>query len=144
MKPFFSLVIPYHNDEDSIGRLVQSIFASKRAPLYEIIIVDDGSKSQLKLETLKLKLSLRKIKVTIIRLKINKGPAAARNRGVREAKGKFVVFFDSDVVLFSDALANLAKIYLEDPDIAAVTGVWVKEQRTKAFFPNFKALRDWS
>jgi hypothetical protein len=33
---------------------------------------------------------------------------------------------------------------VDDPDIVAVTGVWVKEQKTKAFFPNFKALRDWS
>src|SRR3990167_3508321 len=144
MKPFFSLVIPYHNDEYTIGRLVQSIVVSKHAPVYEIIIVDDGSKNQLKLETLKLKLPLRKIKVIIIRFKINHGPAAARNRGVKEAKGKFIVFLDSDVVLFPDALANLAKIYTDDPDVTAVTGVWVKEQRTNAFFPNFKALRDWS
>jgi GT2 family glycosyltransferase len=72
------------------------------------------------------------------------GPAVARNRGVESAKGKFVVFLDSDVELFPDALANLARIYTDDPDVVAVTGVWVKTQRSRAFFPNYKALRDWS
>lgn len=147
MKPFFSLVIPYHNDFDSIGRLIQSIVVSKRAPLYEIIIVDDGSERKLTADSLQLSAkkyhSLKRM-VNIIHLLRNKGPAAARNRGASQAKGKFVVFLDSDVVLFPDTLANLAKIYTDDPDIVAVTGVWVKEQRTKAFFPNFKALRDWS
>lgn len=72
------------------------------------------------------------------------GPAVARNRGVDQARGKFVVFLDSDVELFGDTLSNLAKIYTDDPDVVAVTGVWVKEQRSHDFFPNFKALRDWS
>jgi glycosyltransferase involved in cell wall biosynthesis len=72
------------------------------------------------------------------------GPAVARNAGAKLARGKFLVFFDSDVMVFPDALANLAKIYREDPDIVAVTGVWVKHQKTHAFFPNYKALRDWS
>lgn len=72
------------------------------------------------------------------------GPAVARNRGVEKAKGEFVVFLDSDVELFADTLANIGRIYQDDPDIVALTGVWVKEQKSHAFFPNFKALRDWS
>jgi len=54
------------------------------------------------------------------------------------------VFLDSDVELFPDTLANLARIYQDDPDVVALTGVWVKRAETDAFFPNFKALRDWS
>jgi GT2 family glycosyltransferase len=51
---------------------------------------------------------------------------------------------DCDVEAFPDTLARITAIYGDDPDIVALTGVWVKEQRTRAFFPNFKALRDWS
>lgn len=51
---------------------------------------------------------------------------------------------DCDVVPFPDTLANTARIFMDDPDVVALTGVWVKEQETTAFFPNFKALRDWS
>src|SRR5262249_6966278 len=84
------------------------------------------------------------LKLRILRLEHNKGPAVARNRGAKAARGKFLLFLDSDVQVFPDTLKNLAKIYQNDPDIVAVTGVWVKEQKTRDFFPNFKALRDWS
>ncbi len=163
MRLFFSIIIPYHNSEATIGRLLTSIAKSKKAPTYEVIVVDDGSKIPLSLRSraqrgrsnLKSKgiaASPRRggtprndiKKVRIIRLEHNRGPAVARNRGVDRARGKFVVFLDSDVELFLDTLSNLAKIYIDDPDIVAVTGVWVKEQRSKDFFPNFKALRDWS
>ncbi|MEK9143897.1 MAG: glycosyltransferase family 2 protein [Patescibacteria group bacterium] len=160
MKPFFSIIIPYHNSEATIGRLLRSIQKSKKAPAYEVIVVDDGSTepvtpapfsvtpAQAGVQPKKIldsrfrgndKMSLR-----VIRLSRNMGPAVARNRGVKIARGKFVVFLDSDVELFPDALHNLGKIYEDDPDVVAVTGVWVKEQRSKAFFPNYKALRDWS
>lgn len=134
-QPFFSIVIPYYNASATIGRLLRSIRASKNAPSSEVIIVDDGSS---------IPFSIRHAALKVIRLPKNMGPAVARNRGVAAARGKFVVFLDSDVELFADALANLAKIYRDDPDIVAVTGVWVRHQRSKAFFPNYKALRDWS
>lgn len=137
MKPFFSIIIPYHNSSDTIGRLLTSIAKSKRAPAHEVIVVDDGSK-------VKFKIPNSKLHLRVVILPKNFGPAVARNRGVKVARGKFIIFLDSDVELFSDTLGNLYKIYIDDPDIVAVTGVWVKEQRSKAFFPNFKALRDWS
>ena len=140
MKPFFSIIIPYYNSAETIGRLLTSIRRSKGAPPYEVIVVDDGSDDGSK-EKFK---SRKQETLRVVTLHKNMGPAVARNRGVNVARGKFVVFADSDVELFPDALANLAKIYTDDPDVVAVTGVWVKEQRSKAFFPNYKALRDWS
>ena len=83
-------------------------------------------------------------KLRTIRFITNKGPAIARNRGVAAAKGKFIVFLDGDVEVFADTLSEIARVYEEDPDVVALTGVWVKEQKSKDFFPNFKALRDWS
>lgn len=139
MKYFFSIIIPYHNSADTIGRLLQSIQKSKKAPTYEVIVVDDGSKDKFEIRSTKFETHLR-----VVTLHKNMGPAVARNKGVKVARGKFVVFLDSDVELFPDALHNLGNIYRDDPDVVAVTGVWVKEQRSKAFFPNYKALRDWS
>lgn len=138
MRPLLSLIIPYHNSQDTIGRLLGSIAASKKAPAYEVIVVDDGSKEKYNGYNRYKKYN------RYIRLPHNRGPAVARNRGVAVAKGKFIVFLDSDVELFPDTLHNLANVFLDDPDVVALTGVWVKEQRTKDFFPNFKALRDWS
>ena len=166
MNPYFSIIIPYHNSKDTIGPLLDSIAVSEKAPLLEVIVVDDGSEKPANnvipaphqragstpAGILKIPHHVRDDKmmkwktldVRIHTLFYNKGPGAARNRGAGIAKGKFLVFFDSDVVLFPDALHNLWQIYEDDPDIVAVTGVWVKHQKTKKFFPNFKALRDWS
>lgn len=140
MRPFFSIVIPYHNSGETIGRLLALIAKSKKAPAYEVIVVDDGSKDPYNnYNRYKHYKSYR-----VVRLDHNRGPAVARNKGAAVARGKFIVFLDSDVEVFADTLYNLYKIYIDDPDVVAVTGVWVKEQRTKDFFPNFKALRDWS
>ncbi len=144
MRPLLSLIIPYHNSQDTIGRLLASIAHSKKAPAYEVIVVDDGSTQKFSIFNLKFSIKRKKFSIRTVRLDHNKGPAVARNRGVSVAKGKFVVFLDSDVELFPDTLHNLAKVFLDDPDVVALTGVWVKEQRSKDFFPNFKALRDWS
>lgn len=158
MRPYLSLVIPYHNDPDTIGRLLTSIYKSKGAPSFEVIVVDDGSTQPVisgpfhkgtrdpYVKKIGFRLGGRndKMHLQVIRLKANRGPAVARNRGVAVARGEFVVFLDSDVELFSDTLHNLANVFLDDPDVAALTGVWVKDQKSKSFFPNFKALRDWS
>lgn len=156
VKPYLSIIIPYHNSAETIGRLLTSLAHSKNAPLFEVIVVDDRSdeeftvhSSQFTVKTIKRKtnnLSRRQagFELRTIRLATNKGPAAARNKGAVSARGKFIVFLDSDVEVFPDTLKNLASIYQNDPDVVAVTGVWTKEQRSRAFFPNFKALRDWS
>lgn len=130
MKPYLSIIIPYYNNLEGLERLLVSIRKSKKAPPHEIIIVDDGS-------------TIRPQKSSI-RLQKNQGPAIARNRGAKAAKGEFVVFLDGDVEVFPDTLYQIAKVFKDDPDVVALTGVWVKEQKSNAFFPNFKALRDWS
>jgi len=143
MKPYFSIIIPYHNSEDTIGPLLESIVHSKKIPFCEVIIVDDGSKEAVQKNSFKRR-PLLKLNIRVLRMSTNKGPAVARNRGATAAKGRYLVFLDSDVELLPDALFNLWRIYEDDPDITAVTGVWMKHQKTHAFFPNFKALRDWS
>ncbi len=138
MKPYLSVIIPYFNAPDKLERLLFTLAKSKNAPPYEIIVVDDGSKQPLPFRV------MRKKTANIVRLPHNKGPAVARNRGVAAAKGEFVVFLDGDVEVFPDTLSEIANVFSDDPDIVALTGVWVKHQRSKDFFPNFKALRDWS
>jgi len=84
------------------------------------------------------------LNLKIIKLKTNQGPAAARNVGVKYAKGKVVLFLDADVVLYKNTLFEIVRSFKNDPDLYAMTGVWDKKQRSHHFFPKFKALRDWS
>lgn len=143
MKPYLSVIIPYYNASEKLEHLLDSLWQSKRAPSFEVVIVDDGSTKQLIVNRLLLTRKNKKI-IRIVRLKLNKGPAIARNKGTIAARGEFVVFLDGDVEVFPDTLYQIAKVFKDDPDVVALTGVWVKEQRSNDFFPNFKALRDWS
>jgi glycosyltransferase involved in cell wall biosynthesis len=133
MKPYLSLIIPSYNNPEAVVRLLASLAKSKATPPYEVIVVDDGSSIKLQIPNVKL--------ITLLK---NHGPAVARNRGAARARGKFLVFLDADVEVFPDTIVEIAKVFRQDPDVVALTGVWVKEQKSKAFFPNFKALRDWS
>lgn len=143
MKLYLSVIIPYHNAFPKLTELLATIQKSRKAPPFEVIIVDDGSVEPLKISRLPLAPAFRK-KVRIVRIAHNRGPAVARNRGVAAAKGAFVVFLDGDVAVFPDTLYEISRVFTDDPDVVALTGVWVKEQKSKTFFPNFKALRDWS
>jgi len=95
-KPFFSVIIPAYNREKFLKIALTSVLAQTFDD-YEIIVVDDGSTD----ETRKMLEGLRtwgtghgeKIKYIY---QENKGPAAARNAGVKQAEGKFICFLDSD------------------------------------------------
>ncbi len=139
-----SVVIPTYNSWDSVERLLASLAKSSYRQ-FEIIIGDDASHTQKTAELLRL--MGRKIGVKrplLIRLPVNRGPAAARNSGAKKAKGNVLVFLDADVVVYPDTLLRIAEKFIDDADLTAITGVWDKHQKTRAFFPQFKALRDWS
>jgi GT2 family glycosyltransferase len=52
------------------------------------------------------------------------GPAAARNLGAAQAKADVLVFVDSDVEVYSDALEEIARRFAEDPELTAVFGAY--------------------
>ena len=97
-----TVVIPAYNRAEVIGHTLQAIFQQTR-PASEILVVDDGSADST-VETAEGEFArfarehysadaLPSFRV--IRQK-NAGPGPARNRGLREARGEFVHFFDSD------------------------------------------------
>jgi len=84
-----SAVIPNYNRANLIGETLENLLGQSRAP-DELIVVDDGSTDS----------SVEEIgrfgaRVRLIRQE-NAGPATARNRGLAEATGDFIQFFDSD------------------------------------------------
>ncbi len=147
---FLSIIIPSYNSAKTIGPLLYSIAASKGVDLenIEVIVVDDKSTDETVEKIEKIGEDKRLLKLLrsfkIIRLKKNSGPAAARNIGVKYAKGKIVLFLDADVFLYRNTLFEVIRSFKNDPDLYALTGVWDKKQKSRKFFPKFKALRDWS
>ncbi len=141
-RPYISVVIPAYNASVSLVPLLQSLRTSTLKD-FEVIIGDDASFEPM--QSLCGETAKRcKFPVHFVRLNQNRGPAGARNAAAKKAKGVIIVFLDSDVEVYPNTLANIASKFKNDDDLTAVTGVWDKHQRTHRFFPQYKALRDWS
>lgn len=87
--PLISVVIPTFNRAHCVGNAIESVFAQTFKD-FEIIVIDDGS-SDGTIEVLKKFGD----KISVFRQK-NRGVAAARNAGIRAARGKWIAFLDSD------------------------------------------------
>lgn len=89
--PQVSVVIPCYNAGEYIDEAIHSIFAQSYSD-YEIIIVDDGSTEPYTQDKLK---SYSHPKLQVIRQENKKLPAA-RNTGIRVAKGEYILPLDAD------------------------------------------------
>jgi succinoglycan biosynthesis protein ExoO len=88
-----SVIVPAYNVRGCIDRALDSAFAQEGVSI-EVIVIDDCSTDgtadlvAARMETCR--------GLTIIRMPANKGPAAARNRGILEARGEWVALLDAD------------------------------------------------
>lgn len=138
-RPFLSIIIPAYKAASKLPCLLDSIFATSGLDNYEVIVVDDQSPDDTARVVKNYGRSIR-----YILLKRNSGPAKARNIGARKAKGKVLLFLDSDVICYADTILRVTRAFFKDKDLTALTGVWTRPRSNKQFFPNYKALRDWS
>lgn len=90
--PFFSIIIPVYNVEGQLRRCIDSVY-NQTFSSFEVLAVEDKSTDNSK----RLLLSLsKKYNFKPILLDNNSGLANARNIGLESAKGKYVLFLDSD------------------------------------------------
>ncbi len=92
-RPLVSVIIPTYNRFKYIQRAIKSVL-NQTFQSFEIIVVDDASTDS----TADYILSLQNIHQNIYYhyLPTNKGAQAARNFGIKESKGKWIAFLDSD------------------------------------------------
>ena len=98
-----SVVIPLYNSEEYISECVHSIIDNYKYDDLEIIIVNDGSTD--KSADIVRSLMDNDKRIVLIN-QANKGPSVARNRGLAEAEGKYILFVDSDDSLVNEALTH--------------------------------------
>lgn len=109
-----SIVMPVYNAEKFLARSIESVI-HQSYPSIELLLVNDGSTDGS--EAICRRYARKDPRIKILSQK-NKGPAAARNTGVREATGEFVFFLDADDFLSENALEILIAKYLEyQPDL---------------------------
>ena len=88
----YSVIVPLYNKAEYVGRTLASLFAQTRSD-YEVVVVDDGSTDDSYLEAVRA--AQGRSQCRIVR-QDNAGVAAARNKGVELAEGKYVCFLDAD------------------------------------------------
>lgn len=91
--PIVSVIIPTYNRAHLIGRAIQSVL-NQTYQDFEIIVVDDGSTDNTKEVVENFRKENKRIRY--IWYEKNKGGAVARNIGIRDAKGEYIAFLDSD------------------------------------------------
>jgi hypothetical protein len=106
--PLFSIVIPMHNRARFIGRALASCLAQDVSD-FEIVVVDDGS-TDASPEVVK---KVDDPRIRLICHETNRGRCPSRNTGMEAARGKWLVFLDSDDELLPDALRLIRERALE-------------------------------
>lgn len=109
-EPLVSVIIPFFNREDLTLLSINSVF-NQTYNNYEIILIDDGST-----ETIDQIKGLNNSKIQLL-YQIHKGPAAARNFGMKNARGKYIAFLDSDDIFLPEKLNIQVEIHEKHPDI---------------------------
>jgi glycosyltransferase involved in cell wall biosynthesis len=99
MNPLVSIVISCYNRKSFITETLNSCLVQTFKD-FEVIVVDDGSTDDSLSEIYPYTILSN---ITVIRQK-NGGPGSARNRGILNAKGKYILLLDSDDILRSDHL----------------------------------------
>lgn len=109
-KGLISIIVPVYNRPDEVKELLDSL-KDQTDKGFEIILVEDGStmpcseQAEAARPFMRLQYHFRQ----------NEGRSPARNYGISQANGSFLVFVDSDCILPPDYVANLRRELKENP-----------------------------
>ena len=109
LKPIFSIVIPVYNAQNTISRSIESVLLQEMQD-FELILVNDGSSDNSLQICKKYENDNRKIKVID---KKNGGVSSARNEGINNSNGEYIVFLDSDDTISPKLLTLFYKVIEE-------------------------------
>ncbi len=120
MSPKISVIVPAYNRPGDIEPVVKTIMAQTFQD-FEIIIVDDASPDGGKvIAAAEAMIALYPAKIRLIKHASNRGAAAARNTGIKAAKGEFIALLDSDDEWFPHKLEVQLAALQANPDPATL------------------------
>lgn len=108
-----SIIIPYYNTCEMTDKLLE-ILEPQLARDCELIIVDDGSKEGYEPWQ-------QADNIIVLRHLSNRGVSAARNTGIKRAKGDYIVFIDSDDLVTDDYVKQIYNAIESDPDTVYIS-----------------------
>jgi len=137
MKPIprVTVIIPFLNAEAYLGEAISSV-QQQTVPDWEMILIDDGSTDNSRAIADQAAKRDARIKIINNSSGTSRGPAAARNLGMKSGKGVFFSFLDADDVYLPHMLETVLNAIDENPSAAMVYGP------TRWWFPN-RQRPDW-
>jgi glycosyltransferase involved in cell wall biosynthesis len=112
--PLVSIIIPCYNHGKYLSQAVESILAQDYKNI-EIVVVDDGSADNTKT----VAQEYNEVKYVY---QTNQGLSAARNTGIDNSTGEFLIFLDADDWLLPEAISKNLKFFCQEERIAFVSG----------------------
>lgn len=130
--PLVSIIVPCYNDWQYIEQAVNSALNQTYSNI-EVIVVDDGS-------DLRTKKVLKKLepKIALLLTQENKGQSTARNNGIREATGEYILTLDSDDYFEGTFCEKAIPIFLNNKEVKIVTCQatrWYESGEKNIFIP---------
>ena len=128
-----SVIIPCYNSLQFVADAIDSVFRSTHASL-EIIVVDDGSREPVEPYLTTRYPGVKNLKC--IRQE-NRGLSGARNSGIRESSGEFLVFLDADDLILPDKLEKQLEFFRTHSDVDLVYSLseWFTGNDPEQIFP---------
>lgn len=114
-----SVIIPLYNKKHTIRRAIESVLRQTHTD-FEVLVIDDGSTDG-GADIVRKGYSDSRITLTSQK---NAGPGAARNRGIRDARGQYVAFLDADDEWESRYLEASVAILSNHPDCDLCVASW--------------------
>lgn len=110
LKICVSIIIPFYNSKPYIKNCLNSLLNQNFKKPFELIMVDDGSTDDAK----KIINELKHNNLNVYSLPKNSGPSAARNFGLRKAKGDYIFLMDVDDIIASNTLELLYDVAIKN------------------------------
>ncbi|MCA9274250.1 MAG: glycosyltransferase [Phycisphaerales bacterium] len=116
--PLVSVIIPHYNLAEFLPETLESIERQTYANI-ETIVIDDGSTDP---DSIKLIESLDRANLRVVR-QANQGLSGARNTGIREARGEFILPVDADDLISPTFVEKAVRVMQREPKLAYVTAL---------------------
>ena len=128
-----SVIVPVLNRANLIERCLESIYnqtynpmdGKREIPWLELLVVDNGSNDDTVAIVTRWKENKKNddkgIDIRILE-EGKRGASRARNKGLKESKGEYVIFFDSDDMMHPDLIRKAMSMFYSDPELDIV--VW--------------------
>ena len=116
-----SVIIPTYNRAHLIGRTIKSIL-NQTFQDFEIIVVDDGSVD----DTEEVVRSFDDPRIKYLKHQKNLGASTARNTGIKNSRGEYIAFLDSDDEWLPEKLKKQINIFQRAPDKVGLVYSWAE------------------